>query len=54
MHVEFHQPMLQTPDLLIISNIPSPDATGLFKMFSHWVLGIFNVQIQSERQQKLM
>ena len=27
---------------------------GLFKMFSRWILGIFNVQIQSERGNKFM
>ena len=27
---------------------------GLFKMFSHWILDIFNVQIQREIGYKLM
>ena len=27
---------------------------GLFKMFSRWIWGIFNIQIQSDRGHKLM
>ena len=27
--------------------------TGLFKMFSRWIWGIFNIQIQSDRGHKL-
>ena len=27
---------------------------GLFKMFSRWIWGIFNIQIQSDRRHKLM
>ena len=27
---------------------------GLFKMFSRWIWGIFNIQIQSDREHKLM
>ena len=27
---------------------------GLFKMFSHWIWGIFNIQIQSDRGHKLI
>ena len=29
-------------------------AIGLFKMFSRWIWGIFNIQIQSDRGHKLM
>ena len=27
---------------------------GLFKMFSRWIWGIFNIQIQSDKRHKLM
>ena len=27
---------------------------GLFKMFSHWIWGIFNIHIQSDRGHKIM
>ena len=36
-HLEFH--------VFFLVNL----AIGIFKMFSHWILGIFNVQIQSTR-----
>ena len=33
----------------------SPQSSiGLFKMFSRWIWGIFNIQIQSDRGHKLM
>ena len=28
--------------------------TGLFKMFSHWIFGTFNIKIQSERGHKFV
>ena len=34
--------------------IPLCPSIGLFKMFSHWIWGIFNIQIQSDRGHKLM
>ena len=35
-------------------HLPKSGSIGLFKMFSRWIWGIFNIQIQSHRGHKLM
>ena len=43
------------PGTLIITWAPPSQYNyGLFKMFSRWISGIFNIQIQSDRGHKLM
>ena len=45
---------MKTRGKLLKSVCVASSTIGLFKMFSRWIWGIFNIQIQSDRGHKLM